>query len=190
MIKTEVTRLRKEAENHLNEIISGIAENSRLIIEEYKNLTESFRLKLMPVAKLMISNQKGKLSNRIIETINFGKDYILKAALCPANQKSRLISLTGIYSQGKKSLIEKKRLDLISFTLNTLEQKKIKTDGLGNSLNILDPVNVLKRGYTITMSDKRIIKSAHLVSCDDIIDTLFGDGKIRSRVVKKKVEGG
>jgi exodeoxyribonuclease VII large subunit len=179
-----------EAENHLNEIISGIAENSRLIIEEYKNLTESFRLKLMPVAKLMISNQKGKLSNRIIETINFGKDYILKAALCPANQKSRLISLTGIYSQGKKSLIEKKRLDLISFTLNTLEQKKIKTDGLGNSLNILDPVNVLKRGYTITMSDKRIIKSAHLVSCDDIIDTLFGDGKIRSRVVKKKVEGG
>ena len=179
-----------EAENHLNEIISGIAENSRLIIEEYKNLTESFRLKLMPVAKLMISNQKGKLSNRIIETINFGKDYILKAALCPANQKSRLISLTGIYSQGKKSLIEKKRLDLISFTLNTLEQKKIKTDGLGNSLNILDPVNVLKRGYTITMSDKSIIKSAHLVSCDDIIDTLFGDGKIRSRVVKKKVEGG
>ena len=57
--------------------------------------------------------------------------------------------------------------------------------GFESSLHILDPDNVLKRGYTITTSNGKIIKSSNEVEQDEIIDTLFIDGKVNSRVIRK-----
>jgi len=175
-----------DAENQLNEMSSGIAENTRLIIEKYRDINESFKLKLIPVVRLMISNQKEKLSNRIIEIINFGKEYIARAGLSPANQSSKLVSATGSYIMSKKTTVDRNRDDLVSLTLNSIENRKIRTAGLENSLNILNPENVLKRGYTITTKKGIIIRSTGLVAVDDIIDTRFSDGEIKSKVLKKK----
>jgi len=174
-----------EAENQLNEMSTDIADNTLLIIEKYRNLNESFKVKLIPVARLMISDQKEKLSNRIIEMINIGKEYIARAGLYPANQKSRLVSAAGSFIQSGKIAVDRKKFDLKSFTMNSLANLTVRTAGLENSLNILNPENVLKRGYTITIKDGRIIKSAGLVAVDDIVETKFSDGKIKSKVLKK-----
>ena len=56
---------------------------------------------------------------------------------------------------------------------------------MDNTLNILNPENVLKRGYTITSLNGRILKSSDQVKADDIIDTQFSDGTVRSKVVEK-----
>ena len=175
-----------DAENQLNEMSSGIAENTRMIIERYRDINESFKLKLIPVVRLMISNQKEKLSNRIIEIINFGKEYIARAGLYPANQSSKLVSAAGSYIMSKKTTVDRNRDDLVSLTLNSIENRKIRTAGLENSLNILNPENVLKRGYTITTKKGMIIRSAGLVAVDDIIDTRFSDGTVKSKVLNKK----
>ena len=174
-----------DAENQLNEMSSDIAENTRLIIEKYRDINESFKLKLIPVVRLMISNQKEKLSNRIIEIINFGKEYIARAGLSPATQSSKLVSATGSYIRSKKTTIDRNRTDLVSHTLNSIENLKIRTAGLENSLNILNPENVLKRGYTITTKKGMIISSAGLAEVDDIIDTRFIDGTVKSKVLRK-----
>jgi exodeoxyribonuclease VII large subunit len=175
-----------DAENQLNEMSSDIAENTRLIIEKYRDINESFKLKLIPLVRLMISNRKEKLSNRIIEIINFGKEYIARAGLSPANQSSKLVSATGSYIMSKKTTVDRNRGDLVSLTLNSIENLKIRTAGLENSLHILNPENVLKRGYTITTKKGIIIRSAGLAVADDIIDTRFCDGTVRSKVLKSK----
>jgi exodeoxyribonuclease VII large subunit len=173
------------AENSLNEMSTEIAEKSRSIIEDNRHLLESFRLKLIPVSKLLISSHKERLSGSIIELINHGKEYILKAGLYPASQKSRLTSSTGSFLPGKRSVAERKRLDLMNFTLNTLGKIKVRLSGLDNTLSILNPENVLKRGYTITTLNGVIIKSSGQVEGDDIIDTRLSDGRVRSKVMKR-----
>jgi len=175
-----------EAEDLLNEKSSDIAENTRLIIEKYRDLNESYKVKLIPLARLMISDQKEKLSNSIIEMINFGKDYIASAGLCPANHRSRLVSATGSFILSEKTAVDRKRMDLKNGAVNSLTNQSVRTAGLENSLTILNPENVLKRGYTITIKDGRIIKSAGQVAVDDIIDTRFSDGKIKSKVLNNK----
>ncbi len=175
-----------EAENHINEISSEIVESSRSILEDNRNMIESYRLNLIPVARLMLSGQKEMLSVRIIEMINFGKDYILRAGLLPANQKSRLISATGTLSLARKSEIERSRIDLMNFTLNLLEKMKTSTSGLLNTLKILDPENVLKRGYTITIKNGEIIKSINQLTEEEVIDTQFSDGRARSKVMERQ----
>jgi len=175
------------AEAYLNEMSTEIAELSQSTVKEYLELIESYRLKLIPLAKLLISDQKENLSNRIIEVINFGKEFIMKARLRTENQKSRLLSNSSSFSMGKKTLIEKEKYELIKVTGNSLSKMMLKLDGLQNNLKILNPENVLKRGFTITSVNGRIIKNADSVSLDDIIETQFSDGKVGSRVLNKNI---
>ena len=58
-------------------------------------------------------------------------------------------------------------------------------NGLENTLNILKPENVLQRGYTITTLNEKILKKSDQVKTDDIIETQFSDGAVKSRVVEK-----
>ncbi len=173
-------------ETQLEEMGNEISDFSRMIIEENRSMLETFRMKLIPVARLMVSNQKEELSNRIIEMINFGRELIAKAGLIPATQKSILNSATGYFSTRKSTLVENKRNELISKTISHIHKIHERNDGLGNRLNILDPESVLKRGYTITSLNGTIIKSAKDVDVETIIETTFSDGKIKSKVIEKK----
>ncbi len=74
---------------------------------------------------------------------------------------------------------------VITSSANLLKGTKSKIDGLENSLKMLDPENVLRRGYTITSLHGKIIKSGSQVKKDDLISTLFSDGKVTSRVVEE-----
>lgn len=171
------------AEEHINEISSEINEYSKEIIRYNKERLESSGMRLFPAAKLLMSEEKARLSGKIIELINTGKEYILKSGIVPANLKSRLISATGAFSSGKYLSLERKGLEMISLSSKLLVNKKIKIDTLENALKILNPVNVLKRGYTITSLNGKILKSSGEASENDIIETEFTDGSIKSKVI-------
>jgi exodeoxyribonuclease VII large subunit len=70
-------------------------------------------------------------------------------------------------------------------TLNLLERVKTRTAVMENTLGILDPENVLKRGYSITTFNGKLIKSTIEVGKDDIIETKLRDGEFKSKVLKK-----
>lgn len=62
------------------------------------------------------------------------------------------------------------RIQKVYYTLENVEQ----------ALKLLDPVNVLKRGYSITRHDGKILKDASLVSKGAAIDTTLYKGSIVS----------
>jgi exodeoxyribonuclease VII large subunit len=59
----------------------------------------------------------------------------------------------------------------------------MRLTGMLSRLEILDPVNVLKRGYSITTLKGKILKKTDEVSTGDILKTKLIDGEIDSRVV-------
>ena len=50
----------------------------------------------------------------------------------------------------------------------------------------MDPVNVLKRGYTITRMDGKVVKRAKDVKDNQVISTTTVDGEIFSIVIKNQ----
>jgi exodeoxyribonuclease VII large subunit len=173
----------EEAEKSLKLLSDGIASFSASVIEHYRSLLESSGSKLIPLAKLLISAKKKVVSDSIIELINYGKDFIIRAGLLPENQKSRLISSVATLKSMKKSLIEKYGYDLRSLASKMFSLKNHKMEELERNLSILDPVNVLKRGFTITTLNGIIVKSSNGVAKDDFIDTIFSDGRVKSKVM-------
>lgn len=79
--------------------------------------------------------------------------------------------------------IMRKKEILTSLAKNSVGLLITRIGGFENSLKILDPVNVLKRGYTITSINGKIIKESNILRKDDIIDTRFSDGSINSKVL-------
>ncbi|AHW58941.1 Exodeoxyribonuclease VII large subunit [Draconibacterium orientale] len=55
-----------------------------------------------------------------------------------------------------------------------------------NSVRLLNPENVLKRGFTLTLKDGKIIKSSNDVAVGEQLETRFADGTVESKIIKKK----
>jgi exodeoxyribonuclease VII large subunit len=52
-----------------------------------------------------------------------------------------------------------------------------------NKLEVLNPLLTLKRGYTLTKKDGKIISSSKDVKKDDELEIEFDDGKINTKVI-------
>jgi exodeoxyribonuclease VII large subunit len=174
------------AENQLIEMSSEIKDISRTIIEKNRNRIETSKIKLLALAQIMMSDIKDNLSGKTIEIINIGKEYTFRASLTPVNQESRLISAVKSFSSGKKTSLERTRQSFINWTLNALNRNNIRLEGLENTLKIMKPENVLQRGYSITSLNGRILKKSDQTKIDDLIDTQFSYGSVRSKVVGRK----
>jgi exodeoxyribonuclease VII large subunit len=171
------------AEDELNRLSEGIRDGTRIIIEENKNKLETNSIMLLPLARMMLSVSKEKLSGKMMELIKSGRENTSRSGVVAATLLSRLFSSVKTFSSERIKIIEASRENLFSYTLNSVNNNRIKLTGLDKTLNILNPENVLSRGYTITSFKGKILKNRNSLKKDDIIDTLFTDGTVSSKVV-------
>ena len=174
-----------ETENHLFEISLEIKNFARDIIEESKNRIERSKNTIAPLTILLMADLKKSLSEVSLEVLRLGKEKIYSAGIIIANRQSRFVSAALSFVTVKENLISAFKQAFISRTGISLRRNNNRLSAMENSLQMLDPVNVLKRGYTITSLNDRIIMSAATPCEGETIDTLFSDGKISSRVTGK-----
>jgi exodeoxyribonuclease VII large subunit len=177
------------SEERLVEISSAIKGISSMIIDKNKTRLETAAIKLLPLARIILSGIKDRLSAKVIEIINLGKDHTNKAGLVSANLESRLVSGIKSFTDKNKAELERKNQNLNTTTIIALNRSKMNLERLASTLNILSPENVLQRGYTITSLNGRILKKSEKVKSGDLLDTLFIDGVVKSRVEEKKRRG-
>ena len=67
------------------------------------------------------------------------------------------------------------------------EQEKIHLNE--NTVRLLNPENVLKRGYTLTLKEGKIVKSAAQLNLNEELETRFADGNVKSKIIKKDNNG-
>lgn len=109
--------------------------------------------------------------------------YTSGAGLVLMNHISRLTAASKSYSQIKNYTIESLHNSLISKTRNYTDSKKAELNLLEVTLNILNPDNVLKRGYTITSLNGKILKTKESLKEGEVLETRFSDGTVVSKVI-------
>lgn len=173
-----------DTDNQLIEMSNSIIDKSQMIIEENRNRIDTSRLRLIPLARIMVSEFREELSGILIDMINTGKEYLMRAKLIPEGQRSRLFSGTRSHLTLNSSTLAGRKQNLVSYSKIHIISINNRVASLLNSLKILDPMNVLKRGYTITSLNGKIIKKRLQLKKDDLIETRFSDGSVSSKVVK------
>jgi len=168
----------------LNEMTTEIKNLSHTILEKNRNRIESAGLRLLPLTRIRLSGTRETLSGMIMDLTNNGKKYIYKAAMEQSSLGSKLRMAAKTYLAGKLSASERLSGDLRSLTNSSLKDKNNSIKTLENSLRILSPEKVLARGYTITSVNGKILRSGEELKENEMIDTLFSDGSIKSRVTQ------
>ena len=62
--------------------------------------------------------------------------------------------------------------------------KKQNLEHIVNKLDVLNPMNTLKRGYAIIKKDEKVISDSQKVKKDDIINVALRNGKINAKVLE------
>ncbi len=97
------------------------------------------------------------------------------------NEKLNRIINNKIESQ-KIKLFQLKNSHILNNPQNLYKNKYIELNNLIEKLELVNPLNTLKRGYTLTYIDDKVRSSIKNIKKNDIIKTKFNDGYIISKV--------
>lgn len=151
-----------EIQSYLNDykgrIISVINKKIKSYTDTFSKLKNTYILK-NPISMYEIDEQR--LDN-MLEKLGSIMTYKLE------REKSKLNNLSKMISPNM---------------LNRLDKEKIKLENIETKLNLLNPENILKKGYSLTLVEGKIVKSINSVKKGSIIDTKFSDGIIKSEVL-------
>ena len=80
------------------------------------------------------------------------------------------------------SIVSQLKMRLQSFSVLNLKNNSIELNSIGKNIANMDPVNVLRRGYSITQHNGRSVTSVSGIKTGDIIQTRVFEGNITSIV--------
>ena len=159
--------------HEIDESISDLVAHSSLktptavatfLIERFLN----YELKINQLHQLIGQNTQSVLNrnSQFLEQLEQGVKYTVKTQLFNAE---RMVD----YIDHEIPKLVKSRLRLASSKLALIEK----------TVELLNPKNALKRGFSMTTKNGKIITSKTLLKENDIIETHFADGKIKAKVL-------
>lgn len=131
------------------------------------NLINQMKLRLNKNMSSLIDNNKLRL-HKLMDS------YILKNPM----------SMYEVKEQKLSNDIEK----LNGFIKIVLDKKNIKYNHLIEKLDVLNPLNTLKRGYSITKKDNKVVTTVKDIKPDDKLEISLNDGTIITNV--KEIQNG
>ncbi|TKG96106.1 exodeoxyribonuclease VII large subunit [Puteibacter caeruleilacunae] len=158
--------------------VAGVNE----VLTTEKHRLEMASQKLSPMVNGLLERQNAKIGllNAEFKSITMQR---LKQ-----NHEKLSIMATNIESLSKHYILNEltelkthhKHLKMLTENFVKSEQKRL--DSLEKTKTLLDPVNVLKRGFSMSYVDGQLLKKTDQVKSGDQMITVLADGKIRSTV--------
>ncbi len=150
---------------------------------------------------LEIKNDEARLTNSVKRILDNNKlrlkklkdSYVLKNPLSLYEIKEqKLDNLIDKLNTNMNTIIytNKSKLEIIENSIifkepSILYENKLKkTNHLIEKLEILNPLNALKRGYSITKKDDKCITSIKSINTNDEIDVTLKDGNIKAKILE------
>jgi len=101
-------------------------------------------------------------------------------------KESDLVSAARLTLSHAKNNLNAKEAGMISGVTQLLQSNKVKLKNIEQSIKLLDPINILKRGFALIQQDKRIITSIKDINFKSPISVKLVDGKVDATPIKKK----
>lgn len=148
-----------------------------------------------------------RLNDSIYNQINFKKLYldsvknsfvIKNPMIMYENKQQKLDNIIEKINQLLSYKLERNKVLLNNFKNNNIllnpihlyKPQKLELTNIISKLELLNPLSILKRGYTLTYIDNKIVKSVDDINIDTKLKIKFYDGIITTKVEGKEVSNG
>jgi len=164
-------------------ILTGIGHSTNETVAE----TISFANFITPTALAEYILAKFKTFDDSLEVI---KQNISKYSKIIIKEEFKNLSYSNNFLiTNAKNIMEEKKKNLsylknflVMNTKNIIEKEKNNISNNEKYLSALNPINILKKGYTITSINGNIIQSTNQIAKGDKIETITADGKFYSTI--------
>lgn len=140
--------------------------------------------RVKPLIGDIIEQEKFVLSNHAEKLKNISSSNIKDAKNELQDMTSRILYLNKITNQHALQNLTENEEKLKHVTTNVFENEIQKVEWLEKNMKLIDPKNILRRGFSITLKDGKAIKNASQIDEGDTIENVFYKGKVKS-VVKR-----
>ncbi|MBN1597024.1 MAG: exodeoxyribonuclease VII large subunit [Bacteroidales bacterium] len=169
-------------EEDLITIQNQIVDSSRLILSESKNnlLRSGFSLQTKTKQRI---NKENKLLTRMQSTyVSTTKKGLFQNRRKILRLNDKLQADTNTFLLKHKNRVENLKKDIKTGIKIDISLQKHTIEMYEQSIRLNNPDNILKKGYSITMFNKEVIKDASKLSSGEEIETRFYKGKKKSIV--------
>ena len=180
-----IIELTAETEDYLLELGDNIKTLATESLEQFRETLELSEKKLTPLANLILSKLKHKISVIHHSFIRIIGEQTYRAELKTEKLKLRLSSMAIANIKNRANKILTMKSLLASSARNLIRKEEKRAAAMTNTLEILNPENTIKRGYTITRHDGKIVTSLQNLETGNVIETMFIDGLIKSKITEK-----
>lgn len=135
------------------------------------------------VAEFLIGNMGNSADNlvRVTDRIISGVDRRLQDDVLLLNSyQAQLIFRMKGWSKEQSGAIASVASQLKRMIARKVKDEKGDLDVFERHLALISPENILKKGYTLTFKNGKVLKAASTVEAGDVITTRFADGEINS----------
>lgn len=133
-------------------------------LKAQKDMFRKYRQQLALDGRSMLKEEQHRLSRGTAELAHYSNHLL----------RSNLVKLTEI-----QHVLKIRMTDGFRLQISKLEAFDVKR-------RLVDPVRVLQRGYSLTLKDGKIVKSADVLITGDVLQTRLADGVIISKIVNKE----
>jgi exodeoxyribonuclease VII large subunit len=183
---------------------------AEFLIQKFHNFSvpvEKARELIIDKARRLLTEEKTKVQSEIklfrliTETIILKNRNEIESAKNIIEQQARFILRTNLgyinyYNDlGVKSathqiaqnalILQQLKSNLLAQSSTTFKESKLQVANLEKNLTILDPINILKRGFSITYHNGKSVKDVSEIEVGETIETKVYKGKIISTVKSK-----
>jgi len=180
---SEISSFNKYITDMFENILSNTSE---YLQSENENLFSSAQ-KLSHTLKNKVSTEKTKLMVLQEQFINLTKNSIQISVNKMDLYKNEIKSSLKFYLNNEQTKLEREEEKLAYRVKNSTTRIRNKLDFYHKSINILDPKNVLKKGYSITKINGKIIKDATNIKKGTEIETILYKDELISTVKETKI---
>ncbi len=171
-------------QNNLRHMTEQLVSRSRSIMQSAHHALEMSASNLVSAARNIVIRELGAMKHR-------GQKLIAGAGRLVERKKHRLQMQAGEFQNLARTSL---RSEIVRVTqlgavmpkgvLRLIKGQMERLESLGSSVRLMDPLNVLKRGYSITTKEGRAVTGSDTLVKGDILYTRFARGDATSVVEK------
>ncbi len=171
-----------ELENNLmqqQDLFSNLIKNN---IANHNNYLQKAATDLVLISRNVLNRNKNSLQSKLYKFQNATAELLSRSdyKLNVLQQNTKQITNTII--RNNNTDIDNKALLLKSKVKQLLQNKQNSLEIFENKNNFLNPEKLLKRGYSVTYHNNKVVKYKNEIKEGDIIETHLKNGKIKSVV--------
>ena len=161
-----------------DQVVDVVSEKLKIWEEETERLSRNFT----SIVKLSMSKEDQKIQALTLISQQLFKGYLQKNQQKLSNVQDQLKYRIQHYFQHSRLYLSMAQKNLVISAKSLVKEEKNRLEKMESTIHLLDPVHVLKRGYSLTFSGGMLIKSASQLKPGDRIESKWSDGSAVSSV--------